>query len=252
MQHMKSKMFFLFIVLCFTSIANANNNLDDLRFVTVEELNFDQLDKSEQDYIMKLMFASMNSILPDHVQNKIIDSEYQSLEDVMEQIQYSKLWIIEYKDSNLFKDYPIKLFRFIRMDLTPKRIITHVLYDEAKKTYRVVGFEEINPDSFNENVKIDIDSSATATKYLLDYIVMTKYYTKIIDDQWFYTHSFANSSNINLCPPENIFSSDKFFLIRLFVERQINERESYMSEIIGIVSTEGQILFLEEIVENLE
>jgi hypothetical protein len=235
-------------MLTFTSIVTANNQFDYLRDLSPEELDFSQLNKDEQNYIQRLMFASLDNIIPDDMQKKMINAVYSSLEEVSGVIQYCKLWQIEVEKSNLFTNIPIKIYRLVRTDLMPQRVITHVLYDELKKTYKIVGFEEIMSDRFNELVDINLGTPSEAIKYLQDFIQMTKYHTKVVDDEWLHpTYGFRSAKELSLHPPIVIFSSDEYFLIKLFVERQIEPKYTYISRIIGIVSCRGRIAFTEEV-----
>lgn len=242
--------FALFFMIVFASIVAATDEFDYLRDLSPEELNFDQLNKDEQNYIQKLMFAPCGDIIPMELQKRMMDSVYFSLGEIIEVVQYSKLWQIEIEDGDAFTKYPIKIYKLVRTDLSPQRIITHVLYDELKKTYKIVGFEEMISDCFNEVIDVEINSPIEAIGYLQDFIQMTKYHTKVVNNQWLNpTYGFRDTKERGLCPPMVLYSSNEYFIIKLFVERQIDPKYTYISKIIGIVSYRGQVVFTEKIMK---
>lgn len=232
----------------FSAYATTFDSYSYLRNISSDEFDKTLLSKEEIEYIEHLIFDPISKVFPLALQEKLLKSEYSSLDQIKKELHYSQIWEIEIRKLDMFSELPIDVFFAVRTDMTPNWLIAPILFDELSRGYYILGIEELSSTRFNETINVFLISKLDAIEYIKDCIKFT-FDLRPIDEEWFdvSTYKYRRIKNyIHLLhPPKLLFFNNEIFIVELFVQTNSLSLRKGIKKMIAIVTKHGEITLLE-------
>lgn len=226
-----------------------------LRELTAEELDFDQLNKAETEYMYNLIGAPIEKVLPYQIQKKILNTEFFELNEILNQIQYSKFWKIESYKCDLYENWPIEIYKLVRYDIRPSRIIAYVVYNHLSGVYNILGFENISIERFNKLIDIKISSPLEAICFASDSIKLLENHQPVDEEllnKQELLYSYIQANKHSFYPPKLVFESKDYYVVEMFSKWWKHFRWLNIYKIIVVVKKDGGLVYLSEHIYNEE
>lgn len=211
------------------------------------ETHFDEFSKEEKEYVIMLMEEPLEKIMPFEDQQKILLNEYLTLENLMQQLHYTKIWSVEYNKINFYENDYFELYKIQKKEDFPSKTLAYLLFDKFKETYKVIGFSQILTEQFNDNVKIILSSPDEMISYSKELTLLVRDHTDIVEQDLINNSSdkYFERLKENVYPPKIIYQSEKYCILDLFGIHYF-ERVTVVEQLLVMTTCDGKISIIKE------
>ncbi len=236
----------LTLVILFTPvILSHEGTFDYLRTLTTDEYDPDILMEEEVEYVESLLFEPITFVLPGLLQKELLENEYNNLEDIIQRLQYTNLWQLEYAEFDIWGN--LKLYKIIRGEFLPPRFVAGVLYNKSSGEYSIIGIGEMSLELFNQKTKVVLSTANEAISYAKEAIRLIKSYIYIYDsipspEHFWYVESLKDT----ITGPQILFHHHSYYVMEMFAVKYIRALGMKVDKLIVTVSRNGEIAMLSE------
>lgn len=233
----------LCVFMCFMTVS-VYSSWEKLNQLTLDEFDehFHEFSDEEIKYVMKLIEDPLEKILPLDEQEKILQNEYLTIENLISEIHYVKIWSVECKKINFYNNDYFELHKIQKKENLPNKTLAFLLFDKTKKTFRVIGFSRILLEQYNNYVDIDLSSPQEMLSYSKEVVLLAGIYTKIVEQDLIDNsiNKYFKKIKDKVYSPKIIYQSEKYFFLDLFGIR-FYERGIVVDKLLIAVTNKGKI-----------
>lgn len=236
------------LIILFAPVSSSHDgSFEYLNSMSLDTYDPEILTDEEEQYIEFLLSRNMKDILPKNLQEELLGTDFNNLEEIIQKLQYTNIWKLGYVELDMTEN--LKLIKVFRDEVYPSKFIAGVLYNKSLNKYNVIGLDEMFLELFNQKVSIILNTTQDIVSYAQTAIRLIKSYTFIYDSQVSpESLGYNESLKDTITGPQVLLHHENYYVIEMYAYKYylFSGGGHTIDKLLVIVSTDGRISILTE------
>lgn len=229
--------------------------LRELSVKQIQELDSDLMSPDDLEYLKFIFFSPIKTVIPYNIQQQLMQTAYPSMEKLLMNLGYCKLWDFKVLKWELFQGWPLEVYRVWRMEIGSGAFETYIVYMKDTNTYHLLALDGFAEDQFNRLIDVSIDTSQKALDYAVNVVALLAYdgfvvNEKILTPTWFRYHILEPYINQLFLPKISVETDDDYVAeMFLYEGNEAPDLLCKISKITILIKNNGKVAILKELLE---
>ncbi len=236
------------LIILFAPVSSSHDgSFEYLNSMSLDTYDPEILTDEEEQYIEFLLSRNMKDILPKNLQEELLGTDFNNLEEIIQKLQYTNIWKLGYVELDITEN--LKLIKVFRDEVYPSKFIAGVLCNKSLNKYNVIGLDEMSLELFNQKVSLILNTPQDIVSYAQIAIRLIKSYTFIYDSQVSpESLGYNESLKDTITGPQILLHHENYYVIEMYAYKYylFSGGGHTIDKLLVIVSTDGRISILTE------